>query len=130
MLQKQVQELEGDLKALQEELSSAQILRRECLEDVHQLQQRVSELEDEIRERQGSQDRLKGALSRVEDGMVEAQGEISQQPYALRVVLGVDYEDTVANAETKAVMDLQLQGFALQRLHVFEHGSQSSVRLL
>jgi chromosome segregation ATPase len=109
MLQKQVQELEGDLKALQEELSSAQILRRECLEDVHQLQQRVSELEDEIRERQGSQDRLKGALSRVEDGMVEAQGEISQQPYALRVVLGVDYEDTVANAETKAVMDLQLQ---------------------
>ena len=109
MLQKQVQELEGDLKALQEELSAAQILRRGCLDDVHQLKLSAAELEDEIQERQSSQDRLTGALSRIEDELAEAQGEISQQPYAVRVVLGVDYEETVANAEMKAVMDLQLQ---------------------
>jgi hypothetical protein len=109
MLQKQVQELEGDLKALQEELSAAEILRRGCLDDVHQLKLSVAELEDERKERQSSQDRLTGALSRIEDELAEAQGEISQQPYAVRVVLGVDYEETVANAEMKALMDLQLQ---------------------
>jgi hypothetical protein len=49
MLQRQVQELEGDLKALQEELSSSQMLRRECIQDINQLQQKVQELEHEIR---------------------------------------------------------------------------------
>jgi len=106
---KQVQELEGDLKALQEELSASQMLRRECLEDVHELQQRVRELEDEIQERQISQDRLKGTLSRVEDELSEARLDIAQQPYALRAVMEIDFEDTVANAETKTIMDLQLQ---------------------
>ena len=109
MLQKQAQELEGDLKALQEELSASQMLRRECLEDVHGLQKREEELESELRERRISQDRLNGSLSRLRDDFWEAKQEIHKHPCAIRVVMDIDYEDTVANSETKEIMDLQLQ---------------------
>lgn len=109
MMHKQVQELEGDLKALQEELSASQMLRRECLEDVHGLQRREEELEAEIRERNVSQNRLTGSLSRLQDELWEARQDIQQHPCAVRVVMDIDYEDTVANSDTKAIMDMQLQ---------------------
>ncbi len=108
-MNRQLQELEGDLKAVIEELNSTQMLKSDCVEDLRGLKRKVQELEDEIIERQKSQDLLMSTLSRTEDELSEERVEMTQLPYALRAEMDVDFEDTVANAQAKAIMDAQLQ---------------------
>lgn len=108
-MNRQLQELEGDLKAVIEELNSTQMLKSDCVEDLRGLKRKVQELEDEIIERQKSQDLLMSTLSRTEDELSEERVEMAQLPYALRAEMDVDFEDTVANAQAKAIMDAQLQ---------------------
>ena len=108
-MNRQLQELEGDLKAVIEELNSTQMLKSDCVEDLRGLKRKVQELEDEIIERQKSQDRLMSTLSRTEDELSEERVEMAQLPYALRAEMDVDFEDTVPNAQAKAIMDAQLQ---------------------
>ncbi|KAJ1491517.1 hypothetical protein T484DRAFT_1774443, partial [Baffinella frigidus] len=109
-LHKQVKELEGDLKALQEELSESQMLRKEGQQDMHLLRERARTLEEEGELYRAGERGMMNRVARLEEAVADSAEQASALPYCVRLCLAAAaYKEALEDATARATVAGQIQ---------------------
>uniref|UniRef100_A0A7S0MK38 PDZ domain-containing protein n=1 Tax=Cryptomonas curvata TaxID=233186 RepID=A0A7S0MK38_9CRYP len=109
ILQQQIQELEGSLKALQEELSSTQMLRREALEQVDRCRFKTQELEEKVFFFQQGQRSMRETVAILEDQLAESVADVLEHPFTVALTIQQEYDSTICNAESRLGFESRLR---------------------
>jgi hypothetical protein len=107
--QNQIQELEGDLKALQEELSSTQMLRREALEECERLRAKSASTEQRLEVVMAGQKSLRDTVAALEDKLAEAMTELQDYPFCVSLTMDANYDTHVRESVSRASFENQLR---------------------
>jgi chromosome segregation ATPase len=108
-LQRNVQELEGCLKALQEELSATLLLRREAAEEAQRHRDRADRLGETVRALEDGRAAARRAQQDLEARLAAAAAEAADCPYTVGLTLDCDYDAVARDGAGRAALESRLR---------------------
>lgn len=109
LVHKQVQELEGDLQNLQDELSASQMARKELQQDADVLRAKLEAAEERIEAFGGGQRSMRSMISSLEEQVADARAEVNEYAFCAGVKLNCNYDTHARDTVSRGAFDAQLR---------------------
>lgn len=109
LVHKQVQELEGDLKSLQDELSASQMMKRELQQECESLRVKLEAAEERIDAFGGGQKSMRDLIGTLQGQVADARAELNDYSFCVGVKLDVNYDSHVRDTVSRGAFDAQLK---------------------